>query len=734
MAAFPDIFLSYSREDQAAARRVALGLEAQGFSVWWDVTLRSGEDYDEVTEKALRHARAVIVLWSKQSVASRWVRTEATIALQSKTLMPVMIENCQRPIMFELTHTTDLSHWKGDASDPAWQTYVGDITRFIRQEAPPDAAGSTGHRTHGPASLARWLRRSASFARARLPWLVAAVSLLVALYMTVLHYRAAPPPAPMTQLSIVLQADQALRSGPAISRDGRRIAYVASDGIGRPQLYLRALDEADSRLLPGTEEADQPFFSPDGEWIAYYAKNRLWKIRVDGGAPIGLASSPSHLGGTWTDDGTIIYKETWNGGLEEVSANGGPSSAFLTPDTASEYAIGWPYAIPGSHDLLFVSWGKTFNTVYYDAKARQRRIVSRNTWRRLAYAPPGLLVAAGDGELVATRLPGAGDAIPGAVSVLKDVDVGPGTDGAARFDLAPNGTLAYVRVENPQRWLTMVDRDGHATRLQAPAGGYQGVVVSPDGRRAVVATTGKLSILDVQRGTLIPLVPDLSSSHSQGSAVWSPDGLAVTFASNQDGNWDLYSKPANGAGPLVTVLKQPLDQFPLSYAPDGTLLFQSVGPQTGTDLWLLPPGGPARPWLATGAEESQGRFSPDGRVVAYTSNASGRSEVYLQSRDDPSDRTLVSVAGGDNPRWSGKGDRLFYRQGNLVMEAAVSTAGTLSAGVPTRILDGGWTRPGDLGFDAMPDGRRFLMVEQSPEAVASRIQVVLNWLPNVKLQ
>jgi TolB-like protein len=132
----PDIFLSYSREDQAAARRFAEAFQQAGLSVWWDQTLSVGEAYDEVTEKALLEAKAVVVLWSRTSVASRWVRAEATQANDNKTLVPVMIEACKRPIMFELTHTAELAHWKGNTQDPAWQSFLADLMRFVRREAP----------------------------------------------------------------------------------------------------------------------------------------------------------------------------------------------------------------------------------------------------------------------------------------------------------------------------------------------------------------------------------------------------------------------------------------------------------------------------------------------------------------------------------------------------------------------------------------------------------------------
>jgi TolB-like protein len=143
--ALPDIFLSYSREDQATARRFAEGFERAGFSVWWDATLNAGEAYDQVTEKALKEAKAVVVLWSKTSVDSRWVRAEATLADRLKTLVPVMIEACERPIMFELTHTADLSHWNGDASDRDWLAYLASVRRFVdRDRAPSVAAHAPG--------------------------------------------------------------------------------------------------------------------------------------------------------------------------------------------------------------------------------------------------------------------------------------------------------------------------------------------------------------------------------------------------------------------------------------------------------------------------------------------------------------------------------------------------------------------------------------------------------------
>lgn len=188
----PEIFLSYSREDQVIARRYAEALEHEGFEVWWDVTLRSGEAYDRVTEKALREAKAVVVLWSRQSVDSNWVRAEATIALRNETLMPVMIELCERPIMFELTHTADLSHWAGDVNAKDWRIYVADVRRLIEKDAPqlPAAAPSPS-----PARGTRSVRSTRNFAIvAPLVLLIASGALYAFLHLHGAH-SAAPPPA-----------------------------------------------------------------------------------------------------------------------------------------------------------------------------------------------------------------------------------------------------------------------------------------------------------------------------------------------------------------------------------------------------------------------------------------------------------------------------------------------------------------------------------------------------------
>jgi len=555
---------------------------------------------------------------------------------------------------------------------------------------------------------------------------LAAIALLASVTAGWLMLGARDTPAPPVHLSIALPEGHSLVSGPAISRDGRRVAFVSTDGVDRPQLYVRDLDSTEARLMKGTEEAGGPFFSPNGQWIAFYARNGLFKVNVDGSVPVQLAESTSNVGGTWTESGTIIFKKTWNGGLDVVGENGGEAKTFIAPDRPDEYAYVWPYAIPGGREILFVSWGKTFDTVLLDTSSMTRRVVGPDWWRRFAYIPAGYLVGADRGELRALKVAAAGEPAGEALTVVKGVDAG-SMDGDARSDVSQNGTLAYVAATEGQRAVVAVDQHGQVSGFPVPVGDFSGVRVAPDGRRAAVVAGGGLRILDLVRGTATPLVPELDTTGARGSPVWSRDSQSVTFASNHQGNWEMFLMPASGAGALVSVLKQPLDQYPQSYAPEGTLLFKTTGPLTGTDLWLLPPAGPPKAWVATGAEERDGRFSPDGRTIAYVSNASGRAEVYMQSRDNASDRVQVSAAGGAGPVWSAKGDRLYFRQGNVMMAAAVNTTGRLSSSAPVQLFNGGWTLSQSFPFDVMPDDQRFLMVQQPREAVPTRIDVVLNW-------
>ena len=236
----PDIFLSYSREDQVTARRFAQALEHEGFNVWWDATLHSGEAYDQVTEKALREARAVVVLWSKASVDSRWVRAEATTADRNKTLVPVMIEDCLRPVMFELTHTADLSKWKGDAGDAAWQAYVADVRRFVHRD------GSIAP-VMRPAAVSR-VRGNGQGVSAKVLGIIAVAIIGTAgVLWLVLHPRGGgvPPPPPAVPAAVTAAAAPSARASVAVMPFANLTGDPSKDylGDGMAEELINVLDE-----------------------------------------------------------------------------------------------------------------------------------------------------------------------------------------------------------------------------------------------------------------------------------------------------------------------------------------------------------------------------------------------------------------------------------------------------------------------------------------------------------
>ena len=273
----PELFLSYARDDQAVARRFADGFQREGLGVWWDQALNPGEAFDQVTEEALASASAVIVLWSKASVSSRWVRAEATQANASHRLLPVMIEACTRPIMFELTHTADLTQWKGNPDDPAWQAFVASVRRFV-QRAQGSSGTAPGVMTPvraprpslserlaafgaGLRDMAMWLSRLLRRFGGRLAFAIAGATIA-----TLVAWQQRPRPEhAITRFTIDVPADLGSDQTPglALSPDGRRVVYP-----GGGQLWSRRLDQDEATQLPGGEDGMQPFFSPDGRSVA----------------------------------------------------------------------------------------------------------------------------------------------------------------------------------------------------------------------------------------------------------------------------------------------------------------------------------------------------------------------------------------------------------------------------------------------------------------------------------
>jgi Tol biopolymer transport system component len=294
--------------------------------------------------------------------------------------------------------------------------------------------------------------------------------------------------------------------------------------------------------------------------------------------------------------------------------------------------------------------------------------------------------------------------------------------------ISNNRTAVYVSGNPAKTSLVWVGREGKIESLGKDQDLYREVSLSPDGSKAVVRQFVNLWIHDLRRGTRSPLT---SGNSSNFRPVWSPDGTRIIFGSSRGGDWDIYSQPADGSRPAEVLLKRPYDQLPLSISAEGTLLYYEIHPKTGRDLWTLSPDGKTTPLRVTPFNETEGQFSPGPqggpRWVAYASDESGRSEIYVQSYPGGANRIPVSTGGGILPRWSRDGKELFYVTGDAVVAVAFRPDG--SFGTPHKLFD----RSSFLfnyryrSYDVSPDGKRFLMIRRDEGSVPRQLNVILNW-------
>ena len=295
--------------------------------------------------------------------------------------------------------------------------------------------------------------------------------------------RSSDKPGTSIQFSFPLPAGHALISGPIIARDGGRIAYVSSDGATPQRLYVKEPNEFEARVIPGTEGAAEPFFSPDGRWIAFFAKGRLFKVDLQGGAPVAIGDAPSPLGGTWREDDTLVFTPTWNGGLYRMNANGGQPEPLIRPDKKTEYAYTWPYFLPGGRELIFTTWGTSFTISRLTLTGLDRTIIERvetGAANSAAYAGSGHLLLGNNGQLQA--VPYAQGTSTGRVAPATVVDhvqwPGLPASGESAFSVSVTGTLVYAPADITQRSLVFVDQTGRATPAASERHAYSRISLS----------------------------------------------------------------------------------------------------------------------------------------------------------------------------------------------------------------------------------------------------------------
>jgi hypothetical protein len=567
-----------------------------------------------------------------------------------------------------------------------------------------------------------------------------------------LHFREAPPPETR---SVRFQIAPPEKSGIdyfKLSPDGRLLAFTSG---GR--LWIRPLDTLQALPLPETEGADKMFWSHDSRFIAFFAQGKLKKIAASGGPAQILCDATSANGATWNRDGVIVLPLSLTSGLFRVSAGGGDPVPLAQPGAPAPVIQQiLPEFLPDGHHFLYSGLGKPDKRGIYagslDGTPAVR--VLPDVLSNASYAPaagaPGqdgyLLFRRGDALMAQrfnpTSLSLSGDASPAAEKVG-------GTALWTAFSVSDNGTLVYAAGGANAVQLAWWDRNGKPVGLFGPPGNYDDFRLAPDEKRIVFSLVGTnnpdIWVLDSARGvssriTFDPAIDD--------PPLWSPDGLRIVWASNRTGAFDLYIKSANGAGPEKLLVKMGTPAgWPEDWSQDGRfLLYQIPGAKTGQDLCVAPQpaqgeSGDLKPfaWLQTEFDERHGRFSPDGRWVAYTSNESGRDEVYVRSFPGSGAKVRISAGGGVEPQWRKDGTELFYiSEDRTLMAVPVKLAGSASEPLHVGTAKSLFSVPVvdtfivGRSYEASIDGQRFLLRTPAGGATAPPLTVVLNWQTQLK--
>jgi serine/threonine protein kinase len=541
----------------------------------------------------------------------------------------------------------------------------------------------------------------------------------------------------------------------AVSPDGKRIAFAG----GRSALWLRSVDSFNAEQLPGTEGAIRPFWSPDGRSIGFFS-GALKRVEVSSQQTPVQTIIPSLYrdntidGGTWSREGVILYNPQITGtGLYRIPDGGGePAPATRLNFERKEIVHRYPQFLPdGRHFLYWVWSAMEENTGIYvgslDSKEKLPDGPLVRTWREARYVEPGYLLFLQGSRLVAQRFDAARLRLSGEpLSLPELLGMHWINTGRAMFSVSPGGVLAYQEAE-PRRGARLVwrDRSGRQLRsIEAPPGSSGGFSIAPDEKRAVVTaqdenTLDDLWVVDLERATSLRLT---ASHGSNVFGVWSPDGRRIAFRSNRNVVNDLYVKDANGVGDEKLLVKSPHAKLRLSWSPDGRfLVYDEFDPVTHADLWVLPLEGERKsfPFLKTEFNEDNGTLSPvpdsQGHLwMAYESDETGRYQIYLRpflpgAPGGPAGaKVLVSSGGGTLPRWRKDGRELFYAADNKLMAVDVKLGAKPEIGSPQTLFEFHFA-PGWVPFI---DGRRFLLVEPADVPPVPKINVVLNWMAELK--
>ena len=640
--------------------------------------------------------------------------TEDVPGLLQHTVKKMLAKEPNR--RYQLIHDvrTNLAELIDESGDP-----INDLAA-----APPEASSVVG----------RWRRP--------IPWSLAAVLAIIstvlgiAVWNSLWNIRSATAPArersvrftlslpPTDQFSI----DSGLPVAVAMSADGNRIVYAARRN-GVDHLYGRSLDELEAVPIPGTEGGLSPFFSPDGEWLGFYADGALKKVALVGGTPITIARAANLFGASWTANGTIVYA-TWSAPLMAVSADGGtPELVTRLDETQGETQHRDPHVLPNESAVLFSVRSplrERIEVVELPTGERRFLVEGRNPF----YVRTGHLVFARGRTVLAAPFNLERRDLTGPPVRLLD---GVQSRGHTQYSVSLNGTLAYLPDRSRVGALVWVDREGRWRPATEERRAFSHPRLSPDETRFAVniqreAGGQETWVYQTDRGTSSRL-----ASNPATRPIWTPDGTRVTF--QREGR--LYSVLADGRDdPQLTHHQENFTLFPLAWSTtDGVLAYSAVRGDTNRNVWMLPRGSEqGEPFLNAMVDERAAMFSPDGQWVVYAIREQGVAEqIYVQPHPGPGKRIIVSTEGGMEPVWSPTGREIFYRSldGRQLLVVDVETIPSFRGGTPKVLFEGRFAMaPGRFwsNYDVRRDGQEFLMIRLDDVSATPQLNVILDAL------
>jgi serine/threonine-protein kinase len=596
---------------------------------------------------------------------------------------------------------------------------------------------------HAPSSGVRWK-------------IAAGVLALISVAALWARWRSSVQPIelPSMRLDIDLGADVflGLGTGPAVilSPDGSRLVFVSYTQDGTRRMFTRRLDQPKAAQMPGTDGAYAPFFSPDGQWVGFFAQGKLKKTRLDGGEPISLCDAPASRGGSWGEDGNIIAALDQQAGLSQVSSEGGKAVAISSLNReVGEATHRWPQALPGAKAVLFLAsaaYGQYENAdiAILSLKNHQRKTVLEHGGMFARYLPSGHMLYVTKGSLFVVPFDLERLEVRGAATRLGEVANNPNL-GFAEIDFSRNGTLAY-RAGGAEglRTVQWVDSGGKAVPLGVESANYMYLRLSPDGSRMAYVVTEESSqdlwIYDFARGMKTRLTNGQNTSYP----VWSVEGRFVVYQAFGGMFWTR----ADGAGAPQPLTRSKAIQLPGSFSPDGKwLAYSEQMPGAEGEMRIVPvesaSGGlrarEPQVFLKTATGTAFAAFSPDGRWLAYANAEGGRYQVYVRAFPDNGTQTQVSNAGGIQPTWSPHGHELFYRTDDQrIMVANYVVKGNSFVSEKPRPWFGKQLANMGMGgnLDIAPDGRRFIVLMPAETTAVherqSHVTLVTNFFDEVR--